>query len=217
MTIASALTPGLFAKPNLLSALAAAAMATAGAHQAGTMEPDRAKGGQHAQASAWEGLTQAVAVVRPTEGNGGVSGTVRFEQVADGVRVTALVRGLEPDSRHGFHIHQFGDATRPDATSAGSHYDPAGTEHHARPGAGDAHHAGDMGNLEADGQGVARLEKTFRGMSIAGDHAPILGRAVIIHAQPDQFDQPTGSAGDRIGIGVIGVANPEAFAQPLGR
>ena len=216
MTLATA----AFAKPSLLSAVAAITMAAAGVHQAGTMDLDRAKGAakqaHQAHASPWHGVTRAVAVIRATEGNG-VSGTVRFERVDSGVRVTALVRGLDPNSRHGFHVHQFGDATKADGTSAGSHYDPSGSGHHARPGAGDAHHAGDFGNLEADASGMARYERTFDGLSIAGSKAPVVGRAVIIHAEADEFDQPTGSAGARIGIGVIGVANPEGFEQSLGR
>lgn len=211
------LTAAALAKPSLLGALTAA-MAAAGIHQTGTMDLDRAKdAAQHAHASPWEDLTQAVAVIRPTEGNDGVSGTIRFEQTDGGVRVTALVRGLEPNAKHGFHVHQFGDATKADGTSAGSHYDPSGSGHHAKPGAGDAHHAGDFGNLEADARGVARYDRTFDGLSIAGSEAPVVGRAVIIHAEADQFDQPTGSAGARIGIGVIGVANPEGFGTPLGR
>lgn len=165
-------------------------------------------------------VEHAVAVIRPTDGafeGDGVHGTVRFEAVEDGVRVTAVVRGLEPGSKHGFHVHEFGDATAADGTSAGSHYDPAGTGHHAKPGTDKPHHAGDMGNLEANEQGVARLERTFEFMSIAGSEAPIIGRAVVVHAEADEFDQPTGCAGARIGIGVIGVANPEGFGRPLGR
>jgi Cu-Zn family superoxide dismutase len=211
------LTAAAFAKPSLLGALTAVAMAGAGVHQAGTIDLDRAKGSHQQHAAPWEGVTQAVAVIGPTEGNDGVSGTVRFERVEGGVRVTAHVQGLEPGSKHGFHVHQFGDATAADGTSAGGHYDPSGSGHHAKPGAGEPHHAGDFGNLEANDQGVARYERTFEGLSIAGSKAPVLGRAVIVHAQPDEFDQPTGSAGARIGIGVVGVANPEGFDTPLGR
>lgn len=206
-------------QPTLLSALTAATLTAAGAHSILSVDVSHAQDRmdhQHAHQTSWEDLTQAVAVIRSTEGND-VRGTVRFEQVDGGVRVTAVVHGLTPGSKHGFHVHEFGDATKGDGTSAGSHYDPAGTEHHADPGEGGHHHAGDMGNLEADEQGVARFEKTFEFMSVAGSQAPVLGRAVIIHAKPDQFDQPTGSAGDRIGIGVIGVANPEEFGRRLGR
>ncbi|MFI4916781.1 MAG: superoxide dismutase family protein [Phycisphaerales bacterium JB060] len=211
----------MIANTATLSGFIAAALAGAGTLHTAQMDGHTRGADQqharHAQDSVLQDVTRAVAVIRPTEGNDGVSGTIRFERVEDGVRVTALVRGLEPNSKHGFHAHEFGDATAADGTSAGGHYDPSGSGHHARPGTGDAHHAGDFGNLEANSEGVARYDRTFDGLSIAGSEAPVLGRAVIIHAQPDQFDQPTGSAGARIGIGVIGVANPEQFGKPLGR
>lgn len=202
-----------------LSGFIAAALAGAGTLHTAQMDGHTRGADQqharHAQDSILQDITRAVAVIRPTEGNDGVSGTIRFERVEDGVRVTALVRGLKPNSKHGFHAHEFGDATKPDGTSAGSHFDPAGSGHHARPGAGDAHHAGDFGNLEADAQGVARYDRTFESLTIGGSKAPVLGRAVVVHAEADEFDQPTGSAGARIGIGVIGVANPEGFGRSL--
>lgn len=210
------------AQPSLLSAMTAAALTAAGSYSVVSVDVGQAghgqdrMGRQQALQDPWEGVTRAVAVIRSTEGND-VRGTVRFERADGGVRVTAVVHGLRPGSKHGFHVHEFGDATGADGASAGSHYDPAGTDHHARPGADGHHHAGDMGNLEADEEGVARFDKTFGFMSIAGSEAPIIGRAVVVHAEPDEFDQPTGSAGDRIGIGVIGVANPEEFGEPLER
>src|SRR5690606_17415292 len=77
------LSAAAFTKPSLLSALTAIAMA-AGVHQTGTMDLDRAKGApqqdRQAHASPWAEVTQAVAVIRPTEGNDKVSGTIRFEQ-----------------------------------------------------------------------------------------------------------------------------------------
>jgi superoxide dismutase, Cu-Zn family len=75
------------------------------------------------------------------------------------------------------------------------------------------HHAGDLGNIDADDKGHAHVERSVAGLTIAGDRNPILGRAVIIHASEDDFTtQPTGNAGDRIGCGVIGIAKPAAPA-----
>lgn len=211
------------ANASTLTGLLAAALAGAGtlhiAPAGGSVRGIDQHAQHHQQARhaehALHDLDRAVAAIGPTEGNDGVSGTIRFEKVDGGVRVTAYVEGLEPNSKHGFHVHQYGDATAADGTSAGGHYDPSGSGHHARPGAGEAHHAGDFGNLEANPEGVARYDRTFESLTIAGSEAPVLGRAVIIHAEEDQFDQPTGSAGARIGIGVIGVANPELFDRPL--
>ena len=65
---------------------------------------------------------KAIAVLYPTAGNK-VSGTVTFTEDADGVKVHAEITGLTP-SNHGFHVHEFGDCSAPDATSAGAHFNP---------------------------------------------------------------------------------------------
>lgn len=145
----------------------------------------------------------AVAVLHPTEGNK-VKGWVKFEQTNAGVKVTAHVEGLKPNSKHGFHIHEFGDCSAPDGTSAGGHYNPEGHEH-ALPD-GKTRHAGDLGNLEANAQGMAHYEMVVANISVSGEKNPILGRGVIVHAQPDDGSQPVGNAGARLACGVIGVA-----------
>jgi len=151
----------------------------------------------------------AVAVVRPTAGHS-VSGVVTFTDLGEGgVRVRAHVTGLNAGQKHGFHLHEFGDARSSDGTSAGGHYDPEHTGYHARPNAERRHHAGDLGNLQANEKGVASYNLVRENISVDGEHNPILGRAVIVHAKPDDFGQPTGNAGARIGIGVIGSANPK--------
>lgn len=153
-------------------------------------------------------ITSAVAVLHPTEGNT-AAGTVYFTSTDDGkVRVVAELTGLTSNTFHGFHIHQYGDCTAPDGTSAGGHYSPEGHDHGA-PGLGD-HHAGDLGNVESDAMGNARKEMIVDFITIDGSQNPILGRGVILHADEDDLvSQPTGAAGPRIACGVIGVANPK--------
>lgn len=146
---------------------------------------------------------QLVAVVHPTAGNN-ASGTVRFIREGGQVRVAANISGLEPNSQHGFHIHQYGDCSAEDGTSAGGHFNPM--DHpHAGPDS-EQRHVGDLGNLESNEDGVAELNYrdpvlTFEGVS------SILGRGVVVHAGRDDMEsQPTGDAGSRIGCGVIGIA-----------
>lgn len=166
-----------------------------------------------AAASPWAGISEAVVAVMPV-GKSDVRGVVRFSQVEGGVRIVAEISGLAPNSKHAFHIHEFGDVTgaATDGKSAGGHFNPGHVDH----GGPDAapHHAGDLGNLEADATGVARLDRVIVGITVAGDVHPILGRSVIIHAGEDDFaTQPTGTKGDgatRIACGVIGVAKPPA-------
>ncbi len=151
-------------------------------------------------------LTEAIAVISPASGSS-CKGTVRFTDTESGMKVVADLEGLTPNGKHGFHVHEFGDCSAPDATSAGSHYDAEGTKHHGKPDDQmNMKHSGDLGNIEADANGKAHYEVTIQGVSIAGPRAPIVGRGVIVHAKPDDFGQPVGNAGGRIGCGVIGVA-----------
>lgn len=162
----------------------------------------------HDHAAALHGPMLAIAHVMPTQGNA-ARGTVRFEQIEVGVRITGEISGLRPNSLHAFHLHEFGDCSAPDGTSAGGHYNPDGHQH-AGPDA-PAHHAGDFGNLQADASGTARVDLVSDDLSVSGPRNPVLGRSVVIHAQADDLvTQPTGNAGGRIGCGIVGVAKPDA-------
>lgn len=150
------------------------------------------------------GATDAVAIVYPASGST-CRGIVRITQESSVVKIVADIEGLAPNSRHAFHIHEFGDCSAQDASSAGSHYDAAQTKHHGMPNE-KMSHTGDMGNIEADANGKVHYELTLERASIDGPQAPVLGRAVIVHANVDDFSQPVGNAGGRIGCGVIGLA-----------
>lgn len=144
--------------------------------------------------------SELVAVVHPTEGNE-VSGTVTFSNTADGVQVQGEISGLA-EGKHGFHIHQYGDCTASDGTSAGGHYNPAGNDHAAP--SDSARHMGDMGNIEADAEGNATIDYVDSVIELD----KIRGRAVIIHGGEDDLSsQPSGAAGPRKACGVIGIAN----------
>lgn len=147
-------------------------------------------------------IHKAVAVLHPT-GNGTTSGIVWFESVEGGVKVTARIAGLSPGN-HGFHIHEYGDCSADDATSAGGHFNPTGMPHSA-PSSG-KRHVGDLGNIEADMDGNARMEYVDPLISFSGP-ASIIGRGVIVHEKADDLkSQPTGDAGGRLACGVVGVA-----------
>jgi len=154
----------------------------------------------------FEGVDRAVCVMRPTRGNQ-AHGVVHFREHDGKVTVTAHFRGLEPNSTHGFHIHEYGDITKGDGTSAGGHYNPGGVPHGLPPHS--PRHAGDLGNVTADENGEVRHTVTVENITIAGLENPIIGRGMILHSQRDDGGQPTGNAGARIAMGVIGVANPQ--------
>lgn len=150
-------------------------------------------------------FTQAVAVVHPTEGNE-VTGTVTFEDVEDGVRVEGEFEGLS-SGMHGFHIHEYGDCSANDGTSAGGHYNPTDNEHGAPDD--DERHMGDMGNLEVNEGGSATIDYVDSMIELNGSNS-IMGRGVVVHGGEDDFEsQPSGDAGPRVGCGVVGVANTE--------
>jgi superoxide dismutase, Cu-Zn family len=169
---------------------AAAALLAAGCAQ---MQPS---GGGAAAASA-----VAVAQLKPTAGNM-VSGEVRFEQVGSKVVVSAVITGLKPNSEHGFHVHEKGDCSAPDATSAGGHFNPGGKPHaHYDKG---ERHAGDMPNLRADSAGSTRVMWETSLLSVGGGASNVIGRAVVIHRDPDDYaSQPAGNSGPRLACGVI--------------
>ncbi len=146
-------------------------------------------------------VNKAVCVVYPTQGNI-VTGTITFTKVDGGVRVVADLQGLTK-GKHGIHIHECGDCSAADGTSAGGHFNPMGESHGAPMDA--MRHEGDMGNIEADDSGKAHLDYIDKSISFDG-MASIIGRSVIVHVNEDDLKtQPTGNAGARVACGVIGI------------
>jgi superoxide dismutase, Cu-Zn family len=146
-------------------------------------------------------VQKAVCVVYPTQGNN-VSGTIIFTKVAGGIKVVADLQGLSP-GKHGIHIHECGDCSSADGTSAGGHFNPMGKSHGAPMDA--MRHEGDMGNLVADASGKAHLEYVDAAISFEGETS-VIGRSVIVHKSEDDFKtQPTGNSGARVACGVIGI------------
>ena len=142
----------------------------------------------------------ATALIRPSSGSQ-VSGTVKFTQVGARVRVDAEITALSP-GLHGMHIHEKGDCTAADGTSAGPHFSAPGRKH----GGPDSseRHAGDLGNVTANDSGKAALSIMVEGISVGKGTDGVVGRSVIVHAGPDDLKtDPTGNSGGRIGCGVI--------------
>ena len=158
-------------------------------------------GQQAASAAAPAAPRNAIAVLHSTEGNT-AAGVVTFAQAEAGVRVVATISGLTP-GEHGFHIHQYGDCSASDGTSAGGHFNPEDQPH---AGPHDAkRHVGDLGNITANEDGDASLDYVDTKLSLSGGNS-IIGRGVIVHSAPDDLSsQPTGNAGGRVACGVVGV------------
>lgn len=144
-------------------------------------------------------VAKAVAVLEAKD-DSKVEGTVTFTQERGGVRIVADVYNLTP-GKHGFHVHEHGDCSAHDASSAGGHFNPFGKKH-GGPDDPDRH-AGDMGNLVADEKGHAHYDRVDDLLEINGPNS-IIGRSVVVHAKEDDLtSQPTGNSGARIACGVI--------------
>jgi Cu-Zn family superoxide dismutase len=143
----------------------------------------------------------ASARLEPTRGNT-ASGSAMFRAEGERVRLTVRLEGLKAGAEHGFHIHEKGDCSSGDGMSTGGHFNPTGKPHGRHDEA--ERHAGDLPSLKADASG--RVDATFvlSGLSIGSGASDIVGRGLIVHAQPDDYrTQPTGNSGARIACGVI--------------
>jgi len=151
-------------------------------------------------------VMKAVCVLK---GTGETSGTVHFEQENDSapVKLTGEIMGLTPGN-HGFHVHAFGDNTN-GCTSAGPHYNPHDKKHG---GPADAErHVGDLGNVTAGANNVAKIEISDAMITLTGPQS-IIGRTMVIHEKADDLGKggndeslKTGNAGARLACGVIGI------------
>jgi superoxide dismutase, Cu-Zn family len=142
----------------------------------------------------------AVAEMKAASGSK-VAGTVTFTDKNGKVEVAVDLSGLTP-GEHGFHIHEKGDCSSPDAKSAGDHFNPDKKEH----GAPDApaHHAGDLGNLTAGEDGTVKTSTTVDFLTLGDQPNSAVGKAVIVHEKKDDMKtQPTGNAGGRVACGVV--------------
>ncbi|HEX4953427.1 MAG TPA: superoxide dismutase family protein [Thermoanaerobaculia bacterium] len=131
-----------------------------------------------------------------------LSGAVTFTETTGGVAIVAHLTGIQGSGAHGFHIHEKGDCSAPDFSSAGAHFNPAGAPH-AGPGAG-SHHAGDLGNVEVGADGSAHFELVSNSISLGDGPTSVIGLAVVLHEKADDLaTQPTGNSGGRIACGII--------------
>jgi len=144
----------------------------------------------------------ASAQLMSTKGNS-VTGQVLFAQKGDKVLVSGEIRGLAPNTEHGFHIHDKGDCSSGDGMSTGGHFNPDNKPH------GDhdhgEHHAGDLPSLKADASGIAHLNFESGTITLGNSKmTDILGHGLIVHRDPDDYKtQPTGNSGPRLACAVI--------------
>ena len=141
---------------------------------------------------------------------GDIKGVVKFTEdlVNSKVKIELNLKGLNSNSLHGFHVHQAGDLSD-QCESMCAHFNPYGKKHGC-PGMRERH-VGDLGNLVSNNKGEAKYSFYDNLIKLRGTKANIIGRGLIIHADPDDCGQggnaeslKTGNAGKRIACAVIG-------------
>lgn len=155
----------------------------------------------------------AGADIQGTAPDSQVTGSTTLEDTAGGLLVKVRVSGV-PSGQHGIHIHEIGNCADL-GNKAGGHYNPTGAKHGFIQTDGlKGAHIGDMGNIEIGPEGTGVLTMVIPELTIAGGQYNVAGRAIILHEKQDDFGQPTGNAGARIGCGLIQAeAEPETPAQ----
>ena len=149
---------------------------------------------------AW--AAKAVALITATQEGSQVNGEAVFEETPEGLDVEVRVANVPP-GKHGFHIHDKGDCSD-HGNAAGGHYNPDNVMHGLTTKDGFEHaHAGDFGNIEIKEDGTGALKFFVPHLTLTGGKYNVEGKAVILHEKEDDFGQPTGNAGARIGCGVI--------------
>jgi superoxide dismutase, Cu-Zn family len=152
-------------------------------------------------------VEELIAVLRPI-GTNTASGIVRFSPTAEGIEIHARIEGLPSGTRHGFHVHVYGDCSSEDGSSAGPHYDPthnmAGMMHHGmKP-------LGDLEDLMADEGGRVEVRFNAQRLTLADAENAILGRGLLLHESFADPNDPMASSGKPISCGTIGVFNAQS-------
>ncbi|KAF7153223.1 hypothetical protein RHSIM_Rhsim01G0210600 [Rhododendron simsii] len=167
---------------------------------------------------------KAVAVLN---GNSNVKGVVTLTQENEGLfsfkllttsilmnvyligptTVNVRITGLAPGP-HGFHLHEYGDTTN-GCVSTGAHFNPNKLTHGAPED--EVRHAGDLGNIIANADGVAEATIVDSLIPLTGPNA-VIGRALVVHELEDDLGKgghelslTTGNAGGRLACGIVGL------------
>ncbi len=155
---------------------------------------------------AW--AVQGTAIIKGTAPDSKISGNVTLTEENGGITLEAKIANVPP-GKHGFHIHDKGSCDEM-GKAAGGHFNPDGVMHGYMPKDGPMKaHAGDMGNIEVAADGTGTLKIFLAQDSLKTGKYAVEGKAIILHEKQDDFSQPTGNAGGRIGCGIIEAQEPQ--------
>lgn len=155
------------------------------------------------------------AAIKGTVKDSPVVGSVSFMETETGLQVEASVADVPP-GKHGFHIHEKGDCGD-EGKAAGGHFNPHNVDHGFMPKDGAEHaHSGDMGNIEVGADGTGKISVFLPDVYLVGKEPSVAGLSVILHEKEDDFGQPTGNAGGRIGCGIIRIEDEGSTSAGAG-
>jgi Cu-Zn family superoxide dismutase len=154
---------------------------------------------------------KAICIMNP-DGDSTAKGIVEMGQIQPNrpVHIKAVFTGLAVNSKHGFHIHQWGNLTK-GCSTAGPHFNPENKSH----GGPDSEerHVGDLGNVVSDSQGNGKYELVDSKITLFGVNS-VVGRSCVLHKDEDDLglgnfsdSKTTGHSGSRIACGVIGLTD----------
>ncbi len=130
-----------------------------------------------------------------------VTGKAAFTELPAGTKIEVWIENATPGV-HGIHLHEKGDCSAPDASSAGAHFNPSGNPHGGP--AEEKHHNGDWGNITVGADGKGHLSVTSAMLTVKPGPNSVVGKAVVFHEKADDLkSQPSGDAGGRYGCGVV--------------
>ncbi len=148
------------------------------------------------------------AAAEVTNGDSTAIGTVYLRSTASGIVTVTLALTDLPEGAHGVHLHETGDCSAGDFSSAGGHL--AGVAEHGVLSAGGPH-PGDLPNVIVQDDGIVNVEYFATGLDIRDMVLDDDGSAFIVHSQADDYSsQPSGDSGDRIACGVFEMARNDA-------
>ncbi len=142
----------------------------------------------------------SAAMTAQVSGPDGIAGTVDLTPTASGTMIVAVDLTAVPSGTRGIHIHETGDCSADDFSSAGGHL--AGDADHGVL-VEDGPHPGDLPNAEVGADGALKVTHFNADLTedmINDDD----GAAFIVHSGADDYEsQPSGDAGSRIACGVF--------------
>jgi Cu-Zn family superoxide dismutase len=148
----------------------------------------------------------ALAVLSPTQGSS-VYGVVTFVRTKGVALVNVNMTGFKPNSTYGLYIHESGDCTARDGSSAGGYFNPTSSGHGGPNGP--PRHGGDLGNVTADSKGEVYSSFKISDVAFGTGQDSIIGRGLVVHADRDDMkSQPASNSATRFACGMI-TRNPD--------